>query len=250
VHKTYDYLFLSPHLDDVVLSCGASVWEVTAAGRTALIATFFAGDPPQGALPPLAQKAHDLWGLHEDVMHARREEDVRACRELNADYLHMAMIDCVYRRHPRSRDPLYTAQDDVFGSVHPDELHMRLGELHRLISALPFANHVLAPLGLGNHIDHQLVHIAVRQSSVGAVSYYEDYPYCIRVKSFGLPGMNPRVHALSRLALEHKLRAIRAYESQLGPVFSTHQNIRRRMTAHVRSMGGERLWHPLEVYDG
>lgn len=248
MRTTYDYLFLSPHLDDVVLSCGGFVWQVSAAGRTALVATFFAGDPPQGELPPVAHKAHDLWGLHEDAMRVRREEDARACRELDADYLHMAMSDCVYRRHPRSRAPLYPAQEDVFGAVHPADTS--LGELCRLIGALPSAHHVLAPLGLGNHVDHQLVRVAVQRSSVGPISFYEDYPYCIGAKSCGPPRTRAQVHALSDLAVEHKLRAIRAYESQLGPVFSTHQNSRRSITAQVRSTGGERLWHPVEVNHG
>lgn len=250
LRTTHDYLLLSPHLDDVVLSCGGFVWQNTAAGRTALVATFFAGDPPEGALPFLAHKAHDLWGLRENVMRVRRAEDARACRELGADYLHMGMIDCIYRCHPRSHAPFYPAQEDVFGAIHPADLEASLEELSRLIHALPPADHVLAPLGLGDHVDHQLLRIAIQQSSLGPVSFYEDYPYSIGAKSCGPPHTRARVHALSGLALKHKLSAIRAYESQIRPVFSNHDNIRRRVTSHLNSTGGERLWHPVEASDG
>lgn len=250
MRTSYDYLFLSPHLDDVVLSCGGFVWQVVSDGRTALVATFYSGDPPSGALPPLARKAHDLWGLRENAMRARREEDVRACSELGAEYIHMGMIDCVYRCDPDSGDPFYPAQEDVFGSIRPNDLDTCLGELSRLIRALPSSEHVLAPLGLGGHIDHKLVKLAIQQSSVGPVCFYEDYPYCVGANGCGPSGTRARVHALSRMALEHKLRAIRAYESQLRPVFSTPENVKPCLTAYARVVGGERLWHPVEVSDG
>lgn len=250
MRTTYDYLFLSPHLDDVALSCGGFVWQITAAGQTALVATFFAGDPPRGALPPLAQKAHDLWGLHENVMGVRREEDVQACRTLGADYLHMGMFDCVYRRHPRSGAPLYPAQEDIFGAIHPADLHTSLEELSRLVPALPPADQVVAPLGLGGHVDHQLVRIAVEQSSAGPVCFYEDFPYCVGAKGCGPPSTRFEVHALTRLVLEHKLCAILAYESQVEPVFSARENVRKRVTGYLHYTGGERLWHRVEANRG
>lgn len=246
MRTNYDFLFLSPHLDDVAMSCGGFVWQITAAGRTVLVATFFAGDEPQGALPPLAQKAHDLWGLHDNVMAARRNEDIHACSELGADYLHMDLIDCVYRRNPRSGAPLYPAQDDIFGPVHPADLDANIGELSRRLRLLPVAEHVLAPLGLV-HVDHKLLRIAIEQSTVGSVSFYEDYPYCVGTKGNGPRHTRVYVRALTNEALEHKLRAILAYESQVGPVFSARKNVRERVTGYVRLIGGERLWHPIEV---
>jgi LmbE family N-acetylglucosaminyl deacetylase len=41
----YDYIFLSPHLDDVVLSCSGALCSLRAQGCTVLVITLFAGDP-------------------------------------------------------------------------------------------------------------------------------------------------------------------------------------------------------------
>lgn len=250
LRRSYDYLFLSPHLDDVVLSCGGFLWQITEAGRSAIVVSFFAGDPPHGALSPLARTAHDLWGLRGNAMHVRRSEDARACTALGAHFLHMGMMDCVYRRDPRSHSPLYPAQKDVFGPIHPIDLEAALKPLSELVRALPSAHHVLAPLALGDHVDHQLLRMAVQRSSFGPVSFYEDYPYCTAVQVRSPPRTRAKVHAVTTQALEHKLRAIQAYESQVEPVFSGHENIRRRMTAYLDATGGERLWHPVEANNG
>jgi len=58
-----DWVFLSPHLDDAVLSCGGFIFELIQKGERVEICTICAGDPPPGELSPLAEMLHQRWGV-------------------------------------------------------------------------------------------------------------------------------------------------------------------------------------------
>ena len=71
--KPVGALFLSPHFDDVALSCGGTVALAAADGPTHVV-TVFAAQPP-GDLNDFARFQHDRWGTREDTVNRRREED-------------------------------------------------------------------------------------------------------------------------------------------------------------------------------
>ena len=248
-NAAYDYVFLSPHLDDVALSCGGFVSKLTESGSSVLVVTFFAGDPPRSPLSQLARKAHELWGLDEQAMRVRREEDSRACGVLGADYIHLGLVDCIYRRHPRSGEPLYSTQDDVFGAIHPEDLDSVFMDISASITTLPSAKHMFAPLGIGGHVDHQLLCMAVGEVMTTTISFYEDYPYSIRSKWSAPTKALAELHDIPIQVLERKLRAICAYTSQISPIFSNEANMITQVMAHLRAIGGERFWHQVGTYD-
>ncbi|MBN2499463.1 MAG: PIG-L family deacetylase, partial [Anaerolineales bacterium] len=54
-------IYLSPHLDDVALSCGGLVWEQAQAGMAVEVWSVCAGDPPPGELSEYARSLHARW---------------------------------------------------------------------------------------------------------------------------------------------------------------------------------------------
>ncbi|MBA4379671.1 MAG: PIG-L family deacetylase, partial [Anaerolinea sp.] len=56
------WIYISPHLDDAVLSCGGLIWEQSHAGTQVEIWTVCTGDPPEGPLSPFAEVLHAEWG--------------------------------------------------------------------------------------------------------------------------------------------------------------------------------------------
>ncbi|MCP5190661.1 MAG: PIG-L family deacetylase, partial [Pseudomonadales bacterium] len=56
--QPYDSIYLSPHLDDVPLSCGGQVYQETSAGRRVLVVTLVAGRPTLDRLSHSAQYLH------------------------------------------------------------------------------------------------------------------------------------------------------------------------------------------------
>ena len=59
-----EWIFLSTHFDDVVLSAGGMVWELVKRGEHVEIWTICAGDPPfDKPLSDYAQMLHIFWKL-------------------------------------------------------------------------------------------------------------------------------------------------------------------------------------------
>jgi LmbE family N-acetylglucosaminyl deacetylase len=125
------WIYLSPHFDDIALSCGGQVWEQAQAGQAVSIWTICGGEPPDGPLSAFAQEHHERWGTGRQAVAARREEDIAACKILSAAYRHFDLPDCLYRRVDdfpgRPEEEIgkpffpYDSHDALFGSIHPAE---------------------------------------------------------------------------------------------------------------------------------
>ncbi len=61
-----DRLYLSPHLDDVALSCGGSIAKDREAGLRVLVVSVFSGQPDLDELGPVARGLHEQWTVDAD----------------------------------------------------------------------------------------------------------------------------------------------------------------------------------------
>ncbi|MCA9958600.1 MAG: PIG-L family deacetylase [Anaerolineales bacterium] len=243
----YDAIYLAPHLDDVALSCGAQIYDRTAAGESVLIVTLMAGDPPLVSLSPFAQALHTRWKLNADAVAARREEDANACAVLGADYLHWNLLDCIYRQHPETGAYLYTSDADIFGDVHPGEQQL-VHALAARLAELPSHRVMVAPLAIGNHVDHQLTRRAAAHCFGAALSYYEDYPY-VRwedVTARAIPATDThwqvQVIPVSAEGVAARIAAIAAFVSQVSTFFNGRIDLETQIHAQINKSGGERIW--------
>lgn len=246
-------LYLGAHLDDVVLSCGGQIAQTTAVGGRVLVATMMAGDPPSGAFSAYAQGLHERWALAQEVVAVRRAEDVAACGLLGAEVWHGRVPDCIYRLNPATGETFYNADGEIFGVVAPDELDESglLGEITAVLRRLPAAEQVYAPLGVGNHVDHQLVRLAAEQVFGADLLYYEDYPYGQHphlVDAFWAQESavgrtwQVQVVGVSHTAVERRCAAILAYASQMSSFFTDEADLQAKVRGYVTAVGGERLW--------
>src|SRR3954454_9837392 len=73
-------IFLSPHYDDVALSCGGTVARLAENGQTPVIVTIFAGAILDELLTEFATWKHARWGIEhvDDVQAQRQAEDLAA----------------------------------------------------------------------------------------------------------------------------------------------------------------------------
>lgn len=244
----YDAIYLSPHLDDAILSCGGQIYQLTQAGGSALIVSIMTGDAPSEVLSPFAQSLHDRWRLAANASAIRRAEDQAAAKVVGADCLHLGFLDCIYRKHPASEVALYDSEEALFGELHPAEDALAQS-LAKTFGRLPDSDQVLAPLTVGNHVDHQLVRLSAelwRRSST--LDYYEEFPYVLSPNA--LPNevdhngsWGTSVVKLSSQALAARIQAIACYHSQLSTFFEDQKALERSVTDYVQEVGGERLWH-------
>jgi LmbE family N-acetylglucosaminyl deacetylase len=252
----YDRLYLSPHLDDAVLSCGGRILQETARGERVLVVTVCAGDPPPGPLSDFAQSLHDRWNLPRNAPELRRAEDRAAVARLGAEALHLSVPDCIYRRAERGGAPLYASVEAIFGPVHPFEWPLSLDLAGLLGDYGPLRPQavVYLPLGIGNHVDHQLTW-RLADDWAGAhtnLRFYEDYPYAhdqalVQRWVEGRAWL-PELAWLEQADLERKWQAILEYHSQIGTFWASEIALAAALQEHAASVAegqglAERVWY-------
>ncbi|MEO8196008.1 MAG: PIG-L family deacetylase [Thermoanaerobaculia bacterium] len=248
------WLYLSPHLDDVALSCGGQIAAAARAGVSVDIVTIFAGDEPGPDLPPaspLVQQIYDLWRLPPgEVMASRRREDTAACSVLSARATHWELQEAIHRYEPGQNAALYPSLERLFGVVDPREegLVAALAERFAALTGVAEGTRIAAPLGVGGHVDHRIVRAAAERAFGAALLYYEEFPYVVwKLWALWRAGIYGRSWKALRqpVAPEDvavRIAAIACYASQVNPLFRSPEGIGRLVQRHVRRARGERLW--------
>ncbi len=266
---SYPYVYLSPHYDDAALSCGGAIHHQIQAGQPVLVVTICAASPPADeVLSAFAQAQHAGWGNPEDAIATRQVEDRAAMAILGADYLRLNFIDCIYRGHPDQGEWFYNNDDELFGQVHPNDLPLAGKIVEAIVELVPAGQDTVlyAPLGVGHHVDHQLIHAAAwqLQRQGWQIAFYEDYPYADPNSRFAAQGrvyatlaarqkanLQPQLHFLSEDNLQAKLNSIRAYASQLEVLFGSEiemeNNLRQYALRVAEGKLAERMWVPGKV---
>ena len=263
------YVYLSPHYDDASLSCGGAIHKYVQSGQTVLVVTVCAAPPQPGdPLSPFAQELHSFWGSPEDVVATRRTEDQRAMAALKVDNLQLEFSDCIYRGQPNEGVWYYNDDTELFGQIHPADLALADEIAASIIGQVPVDDNtvICAPLTVGNHIDHQLVHAAAwqLQDKIRALVFFEDYPYSdpgfaphglqhtpdlaktlARLKQANL---QPQLVSLAEEDVQAKISSIAAYESQI-PFLLGGQSEMAEMVRNYAALVGdgspaERVWLP------
>ena len=255
------HIYLSPHPDDAVFSCGGMIHRQAESGGRVVVVTFCTGDPPGGPLSDFAQELHERWHpqsrpLAGEMVATRRREDVAAIDALGAQAVHLDLPDCIYRLNPATGLPLYASQAAIFGSLHPSELTLIRRTATKLSTLLHGfgRHHLYVPLGIGQHVDHQLARRAAEVSG-GVYAYFEDYPYIAqeseRWSGPASPGphgrpLTPELIYLSEADLCARVDAMARYESQLSSFWTSRQNLDdavRQFTSRVGQQApAERIW--------
>jgi LmbE family N-acetylglucosaminyl deacetylase len=248
-------IFVSPHLDDIALSCGGYAHRLAGAGERVLIATVCTADAPPGQpLSPSAQHEHWQWKLGDQPYRLRRLEDERVAAQLGAECLHLGLLDAIYR-HDGDGAPLYEGKQFIGGAVHPwDWQHQYPALLDALGPVLhaPGIRRVFCPLTAGGHVDHVQARRAVEQlCEAGRVVYYEDYPYAQKDASAlaqllgeedAPGGWRSLLVELTEAEIEARIAAIACYQSQLFAVFGDASSMPSRVREYIARTGGERYW--------
>jgi LmbE family N-acetylglucosaminyl deacetylase len=259
ITTSHRHIFLSPHFDDVVYSCGGTLGVQVSVGLRPLVITVFGGAPEQGTtLSPFAMDNHRRMGFGQDVnaaIQARRQEDVAAMELLGVDYLWLDYPDAIYRGNPA----YYTQNSQIMGGeVNPGDrwIDEELAELLVSLSKRLPDTVWYAPLAVGRHVDHQIVCSAAdRLTELGAkVNLYEDFPYVERnpgslierLEEFGNT-LEPGLVEMSEM-LPLRLQASAKYASQIGVNFTDEASMFKAMTTYthnirpVETVHLERYW--------
>lgn len=242
-----NWLFLSAHFDDVVLSVGGLVWELSQLGEWVEIWTICAGDPPADKpLTEYGQLMHDFWNIGDDVPRKRSLEDAACCKVLGAAaFRRYTVPDNIYRYFPRTDEPLIKEIEDQFKPLEPDESYLIPPVTDFIIKNLPGTYELVAPLSIGSHRDHVLTRRAAERTGL-PLWYYADYPYLIHGKhtlADWLPvGAKEFSLAISPAGLKAWQDGFACQRSQIPLLFSDEDDMRSSIDRYHRSGHGCTLW--------
>jgi LmbE family N-acetylglucosaminyl deacetylase len=226
------HLFVSPHLDDAILSCGGTIRQIASSGKRVVVATLITEDlPGHQPLTPLARRNHRQWGGGDAPFALRRQEDIRATESLGAEHIHLGLLDAIYRR-TKDGEPLYL-KDIVNIPLHQeDPLYFEPMVKEKLTALLQsFDNQtvkIYSPLALAMHVDHIIIRHAVETIADAAdICYYEEFPYITRPHVFDRWQLSPdgsqewtsRTIALSEDEIKARITGISFYKTQVSFLF-------------------------------
>jgi len=239
-------IFISPHLDDAVLSCGGGIAHLIGSGERVTVVTVFTGDQRPGEpLSVLAVRSHASWAAGDQPFAARGAEDLEALGSLGATAEHLGLLDAIYRRSPSGR-PLYA---NPLGMPASEDLERFLPQIIAALNDSALAAHpdarVFCPAGTGGHVDHVLTRQAVEQVvNRDAIVYYDEYPYVTRpgveaTRTAANDGLAEHTLSLTSEELAARISAASCYESQLRGLFpSRGERLREIASARLPLVGG------------
>jgi LmbE family N-acetylglucosaminyl deacetylase len=237
------WIYISPHFDDAVLSCGGLIWEQTQKGKHVEIWTVCAGDAPPGPLSMLAKVCHFQWGLETavEVVAARSLENQEAVTLLGAETVNFSIPDCIYRRSPTG-ELLYP--EDVFVPIHPIEKKLDAEIAATLTSELQPDDTIVSPLAIGGHLDHILARHAAEHLD-RPISYYADIPYLINHPEMLVPAtraLKETLYPISDKGLGVWQSGIAAYATQILMLFETGEKMQQAIRNYWEDQHAVRLW--------
>jgi LmbE family N-acetylglucosaminyl deacetylase len=241
-----EWVFLAPHFDDVVLSAGGLVWELTNRGDSVEIWTICAGDPPfDKPLTDYAKMLHIFFELgEENIPFARSKEDAACCRVLRVNYRRYTVPDCIYRFLPGSDKAMIKVPDDIPAPLEPDEAYLIPPVTDFLRKNLLDNYELVIPLTIGHHRDHVLTRKAAERLGI-PLWHYVDYPYVIQgqydltewipaeAEQFSLP--------ISSDGLKAWQDGIACHRSQIVFFWSDEAEMRLGIETYSKSGGGGTL---------
>ncbi len=243
------HVFVSPHADDVVLSCGGTIHSLLSESKPVEVIGVFAGTPETPRYSAYARHLHAKWQLAGNPIEERWREDSAAMRDLGiASFERWDYLEAPYRTAGDGR-PLYGGNEELTGPVEAEDEKLRddIAQKVRIhLEKLPDTAVLYFPLALGHHVDHQILYeIGLALCASGKqIRFYEDFPYAENYKANGFDGgWQPTIISVS---VEMKLRAANAYASQVRGLGGSISTLEKRLRDFGASVGNgdpsERYW--------
>lgn len=239
------WIYLSPHLDDAVLSAGGLIYEQAQAGIPVEIWTFMCGYAPVGDVSPFAEALHSQWRFSsaEETTRSRRQEDKYAAARLGAQVTHFDFLDCIYRRGTDG-EWLYS---DIILPPHGEDADLPKRIAGTISARLQPDDVLVAQLSVGSHVDH----VIVRQAAelLGRPLLYDiDVPYIFyKPEEFAekSAGMSEATYPITEAGVRSWQEAALEYKSQLptlGEALATPEETRETIRSYWSEWKGIRLF--------
>lgn len=188
--------FISPHLDDAILSAGGLITYLSPKTKVTIISLFTKASqkPYTFVAKRVLQKD---WGVSdaEKIFEERRKEDKKACQMAHAACIHLGYVDATWRKKSNP-NPLVTHASNLLPELihlypYPNTIHIakedhwlmkKIAEELTTIIDMKKPYLVFAPIGIGKHIDH-IITREICFTTFDNPIFWQDFPYNLRLKA-------------------------------------------------------------------
>ena len=226
--------FVSPHLDDAILSAGDLISYLGPRTDVTIINVFTSVTTERPTLSAEAFTRKCGYSNIADLYKERIREDADVITATQAKRINLGFIDAMWRQFD---SPVWYRR--LLGKILPEFTHLyptyRFNIKERVISPadepmitklvavlnshIQSGSLVLCPLSLGNHVDHIIVRAACERLGVELI-YWTDYPYLLEVGEHELAELPHPPHTFTfSHNKKSKQKLISGYGSQQGVLF-------------------------------
>lgn len=172
IERAYTSVYISPHFDDAAAACGGRIADQVKNGGHVLVVTVFSGSAGKAASRASRRFAAEY--------PQRRLEDKAAMTALGADYLWLDYPDIVFR----TGHPLFRYRPSYRPAPADKTLQSFLVSDLRRICKTTGCSQLMLPMGIGQHMDHQILFQAGTKllnpgEKIPGLIFYEDCPYML-----------------------------------------------------------------------
>lgn len=186
-------IFVSPHLDDAIFSCGALLHALKKENIKTSVVTVFTKAYKKNSFSAKAYlkmcNSKDGVSLYKK----RKKEDIKALENLSKP-VHLGMTEALWRR--KSSENVFSQLIPELSLIYPTyRWHVAKGNVvladeKTMAQLKKKLEHIIngkrnvwifCPLGVGNHVDHILVRDVCKNLHLPVI-YWADYPYSKKVK--------------------------------------------------------------------
>jgi LmbE family N-acetylglucosaminyl deacetylase len=164
--KNKEIFFISPHLDDAILSCGALIYSLKEQNNINIISIF---------TKPLVKKKYSKeaeiflkktgFSEFKKLFLKRKKEDEELFAYLKIGFFHLDFYEYIFISDRTSTN------DYLINLSFNKKINNKLKKIINNENMLIFS-----PLGVGGNPDHLLVRDVINQNFKNVI-FYEDYPY-------------------------------------------------------------------------
>lgn len=220
--------FISPHLDDAVLSAGALIAYLAEYTDVTVVNVFTkAGVPPY----TLSAKQYlKICGFEdaEKLFSLRKKEDMQMLSNLGVRTLYLDLIDALWRRkkHPGFLQKMFEERVPEVSHVYPTyRFNITSGKisvydttyayLKKKLQNIDIKSIIFCPAAIDNHVDHVIVRNICRELFPNII-YWSDFPYNKDKETpsfFDEDSLSPFLFTKNKM---QKLRLVKSYKIPFG----------------------------------
>lgn len=226
INKKWNCIFISPHYDDAILSCGELISQIAGKTNVKIINVFTrAHEKPYTLSARQFLKSSHISDANKLYLE-REKEDKKAFSTFTVSVTNLNLEDALFRRKKRKTflgrflpefDHLYpTYRFHVIKKISKQDY--AIVDLKEKLKIFNKKNTlVFVPSGIGNHADHLITRI-VSEDIFDNIVLYSDFPYNVKLDNTSESSEKVNIYQI-KPDMDKKSKLIKNYKTQLMGLF-------------------------------